>query len=128
MNEKLVEVIHTADSQSQFMKTLAYKSIDAEARSRRNNLIFSCVRGFVENKGENCTSLILDFIENRLTIRSNDVRIARAQRLGMKDRSKHTQRRPIIVNFTEFCCHVEIIMKNVTLLKNTGFSIGYDFD
>jgi hypothetical protein len=40
LNEKLVEVIHTADTQSQFMKTLAYKSIDAEARSRRKNLIF----------------------------------------------------------------------------------------
>lgn len=40
MSEKLVQVANVTNSQSEFMKTLAYRSIDIEARSRRNNLIF----------------------------------------------------------------------------------------
>jgi hypothetical protein len=41
-------VIETANDQSDFLKTLAYKLIDIEARARRNSLLF---RGFVENYG-----------------------------------------------------------------------------
>ena len=40
MNEKLWEVIEVTNTQSCVLRTLAYKSIDLEARSRRNNLIF----------------------------------------------------------------------------------------
>lgn len=51
MNDKVNKVIQTTNRQTDFLKALAYKSIDIEARSRRNNLIF---RGLSENKGENC--------------------------------------------------------------------------
>ena len=50
MNEKLCEVIEVTNTQSCVLRTLAYKSIDLEARSRRNNLIFW---GILENPGEN---------------------------------------------------------------------------
>ena len=47
------------------LKTLAYKSIDLEARSRRNNLIFW---GLAENVRENCFAVIRDFIKNELDL------------------------------------------------------------
>ena len=40
VNEKLNKVIHVTNTQTDIMKTLAYKSVDMEPRSRRNNLIF----------------------------------------------------------------------------------------
>ncbi|KAL4240640.1 hypothetical protein ACF0H5_001431 [Mactra antiquata] len=53
--EQVKQVIDVTNTHSNFMKTLAYKSIDIEARSRRNNLIF---REFIENTGENCSNMI----------------------------------------------------------------------
>jgi len=53
VNEK-VKVIKTTNAQSDFLKTLACKSIDMEARLRWNNLIF---RGFIENYGQDCTQM-----------------------------------------------------------------------
>jgi len=55
VNEKLNKVIHVTNTQTYIMKTLAYTSVDMEARSRRNNLIF---RGFIENASENCAYII----------------------------------------------------------------------
>ena len=43
----------------QFLKLLAYKSIDNEARSRRRNLLF---HGLAENKGEDCSAKLSDFL------------------------------------------------------------------
>jgi hypothetical protein len=37
---KVNQVIDKTNNQTEFMKTLAYKSIDLEAKSRRINLIF----------------------------------------------------------------------------------------
>ena len=78
VQEKIYEVIEATNVQTGFMKCLAYKSVDIEARSRRNNLIF---RGFCENRGENCFVLILDCLSNHLDIESSRVNIARAHRL-----------------------------------------------
>jgi len=69
MNEKIGEVVQVTNSQLTFMKTLAYRSIDLEARSWRNNLIF---RGFVENVCENCLHLLQDFPRNRLGLGSTN--------------------------------------------------------
>ena len=44
--EKVSEVIITTNRHTEMLKMLAYKSIDIEARSHRNNLIFL---GLVEN-------------------------------------------------------------------------------
>ena len=50
MGENLNCVIQTTNRNTDMLKTLAYKSIDLEARSRRNNLIFW---GLAENVNEN---------------------------------------------------------------------------
>ncbi|KAH3698188.1 hypothetical protein DPMN_085707 [Dreissena polymorpha] len=55
VTDKLSQVVSTTNALTRFRKTLAYKSIDMEARARRNNLIF---RGFIENYGENCTQVL----------------------------------------------------------------------
>ena len=63
------------------LKTLAYKSIDLEARSRRNNLI---LWGLAENVNENCFVVIRDFIKNELDLNADKMYLARAHRLGSR--------------------------------------------
>ncbi|WAR09294.1 hypothetical protein MAR_019252, partial [Mya arenaria] len=108
VNDKLNQVIKVANSQTDVMKTMAYKSLDLEARSRRNNF-----RGFAENAGENCTSFIREFLHNRLSIDSGHIYIPRAHR-------------PIIVNFRDYGV-IELVMANVRSHKGSPFSIDIDF-
>ena len=129
MNEKLVltnsrinKVIDTVNAQTDLMKSLTYKSIDLEARSRRNNLLF---RGFIEQNSENCANKIFDFLSDKLDIDVRDMYIARAHRLGAKSRDRPNHNRPIIVAFRDFC-DTELIMSRARMLKNTPFSIDFD--
>ena len=96
MNEKLGEVIEVTNTQSNVLRTLAYRCIDLEARSRRNNLIFW---GILENPGENCFQIIRDFIQHNLDLDSDSIYLARAHRLGPRKIGIRDPRRPIIVNF-----------------------------
>lgn len=78
------------------VKILEYRSIDAEARSRRNNLIF---RGIPELlKSENCIDLVKRFICVDLDIDTSSIYIQRAHRLGAPNRDKS---RPIIACFRD---------------------------
>lgn len=122
VNDTLNQVIHVTNTQTSFMKTMAYKSIDLEARARRNNLVF---RGFVENTGENCTVIVRDFLQNRLAIDSRHLYIARAHRLGKPVSNRRFQSRPIIVNFRDYG-DVELIMSKVRHLKGMPFSVDFD--
>ena len=122
MNEKLCEVIEVTNTQSCVLRTLAYKSIDLEARSRRNNLIFW---GILENPGENCFQIIRDFIQHNLDLDSDRMYLARAHRLGPRKIGIRDPRRPIIVNFRDFI-DTDTIMNKAFMLKNTPFSISYD--
>lgn len=122
-NEKLNEVIHVTNIQTDFMKAMAYKSIDSEARDRRDNLLF---RGFVENYGENCVEIIRDFLHHRLAIDSSHMYIARAHRTGKRIPYKTHQNRPIIAKFRDFG-DIELIMTKVRMLKGTPFSVDYDY-
>lgn len=98
------------------------KSIDIEARSRRNNLLF---HNLAENRSEDCTSLVLEFLSNMLNIQNLDrSSIERAHRLGRYDRNKGI--RPIIVAFSSYHL-VETVMSNVSRLKDTRFSVNKDF-
>ena len=54
----------------QFLKLPAYKSIDNEARSRRRNLLF---HGLAENKGEDCSAKLSDFLWEEMGIDSDDL-------------------------------------------------------
>ena len=124
MGEKVSEVIHVTNKNTDMLKTLAYKSIDLEARSRRNNLIFW---GLVENRNENCFALIRQFIKNELNLDADRMYLARAHRLGpVKIGQQGLRKRPIIVNFRDFC-DTEAIMRNAYMLRRTSFSVDYDF-
>lgn len=122
MTEKIGQVIEVTNKNTSVLKTLAYKSIDLEARSRRNNLIFW---GLYENYGENCFAVIRDFIINHLDLDANKMYLSRAHRLGPRKIGRQNPNRPIIVNFRDFCDTVAIMGK-AHMLKNTPFSICYD--
>ena len=122
MNEKLGHVVDVTNTNTSVLKTLAYKSIDMEARSRRNNLIFW---GFFETPNENCFSIIREFITDNLDLDPRRMYLTRAHRLGPREIGYRNPRRPIIVNFRDFC-DTEMIMERAYMLKNTRFSIGYD--
>ena len=124
MNEKLGQVIDVTNSHTSVLKTIAYKSIDLEARSRRNNLIFW---GFHETPNENCFGIIRDFIADRdlLNLDPSTMYLTRAHRLGPRRIGIRNPRRPIIVNFRDFC-DTQSIMERAYVLRNTSFSVGYD--
>ena len=99
VNDKVGHVLNVTNSQTALLRTIAYKSIDIEARSRRNNLI---IRGITENRGENCRIIISEFLENRLDLYNTDVYITRVHRLGARIQGRNFNKRPIIVNFRDF--------------------------
>ena len=122
MHQKLEQVVQVTNRNTDLLRTLAYKSIDQEARSRRNNLIFW---GISENYDENCFSLIREFIKNHIDLDADRMYLARAHRLGQRKIGYRNPKRPIIVHFRDFC-DVEDIMSRSYLLKNSQFSVGYD--
>lgn len=122
MSDKIGEVIEVTNRNTSVLKTLAYKSIDIEARSRRNNLIFW---GLSENYNENCFAIIRDFIIHHLDLDANNMYLSRAHRLGPRKIGQQNTKRPIIVNFRDFC-DTEMIMGRAHMLKSTPFSICYD--
>ena len=122
VNEKLCEVIEVTNRNTNVLRTLAYKSIDLEARSRRNNLIFW---GILENYHENCFHIIREFIKHHLDLDADKMYLARAHRLGPRRIGQRDPRRPIIVNFRDFC-DTDLIMNRAHCLKQKPFSIGYD--
>lgn len=111
------------------IKLLEYKSIDLEARNRRNNLIF---RGHPEVMNtDDCESIILTFLSERLNI--NDVCIQRAHRLGsLRPAGRRpgyiTSRnhRPIIVCFRDYKDVVRIL-GNAYKLRDTNYGINRDY-
>ena len=94
------------------LRTLAYKSIDLEARSRRNNLLFW---GLSENYNENCFSVIREFIKHQLGLDADNMYLERAHRLGPRRIGQRNPKRPIIVNFRDYC-DTDIIMNHANRL------------
>ena len=113
VNEKLGQVIQVTNKNTSMLKTLAYKSIDQEARSRRNNLVFW---GISKNYGENCFQIIHDFIRQHLDLDSGKMYLARANRLWPRKVGSRNPHRPIIVNFRDFC-DTDMVMNRAHLLK-----------
>ena len=107
---------------NQRIRTLEYQSINAEARSRRNNII---IRGIEETAiSENCTALVKTFLAEHLSIESSSMCIQRAHRLGTPTRSKS---RPIIVCFRDYP-DTELIISSAYKLKGKpNFSISRDY-
>jgi hypothetical protein len=98
---------------------LEYKSLDLEARSRRNNLIFG---GLPEIKDEDCHSTIANFLSEHLGIDQCPT-MPRVHRLG---RYKKGSNRPIIAFFLD-SRDTEYVVSRAKMLKGTNFNINRDF-
>jgi hypothetical protein len=121
LDSKIERVSRTTDRHTEYLRATTYKQVDAEARQRRNNLIF---RGLAENPGENCFELIRDFMRNHLDLDPGAIYLSRAHRLGRRSHNR-ISRRPIIVNFRDYC-DTEMIMNRAHMLKSTPFSVDID--
>ena len=132
--EEYIETILAHDSTvtDKCLKLLEYKienkSIDQEARSRQNNLIF---RGHPEVPyNDDCEIIIRNFLQRHLDIEPNPIRIQRTHRLGdlkhrpwERARDQRNAPRPIIVGYTEYK-DVELIMANARKLPGNDFGIN----
>lgn len=109
-----------------FLRVLAYKSIDMEARSRRRNLLF---HGLAEVKNERCCELIRNFMEDEMGIDADELYIERAHRLGSLFNARQksqTPRRPIIVAFYDYAS-TETVLNASYSLKGSNFSVSRDY-
>ena len=119
MNSRLCNtetVIHSHDDR---LKLLEYKSIDSEARNRRNNLLF---KGVSEQANEDCFRQIQTFLLEQLNI-DTSMYIHRAHRLG---RFTLNKTRPIIVAFRDFG-DTELIMSKANKLRGSQYGISRDY-
>lgn len=127
-NARMCNLEQNMDYYEQKLRMLSYKSIDLEARSRRNNLIFY---GITENTRKDCKRQILGFLEHELEIDTPQIVIKLAHRLGPQrqldnDQGLDDQKRPIIVHFLD-CSDTEIILENSFRLKHTRFKVDRDY-
>ena len=112
------------------LKLLEYKSIDSEARNRRNNLVFRGIAETSIDDGEESERLIVNFLRDHLQLYT-DIVIQRAHRLGQRRRNYRGRTgpptpRPIIVCFRDYK-DVEMIIGAANKLKNTPYGINKDF-
>ena len=119
-SKRLSQVETVMKSQEDRIRLLEYKSIDLEARSRRNNVLFY---GLSESRNEDCKLIILDKLRQELDIAISESDISRAHRLGRYVMSK---KRPVIVAFQSYAV-AESIIKQAYRLKGTNFSISRNF-
>ena len=126
-NDKTFHKIeHKVDKNTAYLKQLAYHSIDVEARSRRNNLIFY---GLADSYNEDTYALLNEFFEFNLNIDLSTMCIQRVHRLGSIGRARsvsHTPRRPIIAGFRDYK-DTEYILEQASMLQNTRFGIDRDY-
>ena len=120
LNGRMQRVETVVNSYNDRLKLLEYKSIDIEARSRRNNLLF---RGIPESRDEDCKRVVLNILEDKLGVDELPV-IERAHRLGRFNRLRGP--RPIIVAFT-FFSDTEDIISMARSLRGTPISISRDY-
>ena len=129
--ERKVETLESSYmDQNERLKLVEYKSIDMEARSRRNNLIF---RGHPENvENDDCVAIVRRFLPKWLGL-NQDMCIQRAHRIGNVNRTHRsrggkisTQPRLIIVNIRDYE-DVELILENAKMFKDISFGINRDY-
>ena len=102
------------------IKMLEYKSIDLEARSRRNNLLF---HGLMEARNEDCRALVCQFIGDQFDIIVDELEVSRAHRIGRYNRNRP---RPIIAVFQQYTL-TESIIKKGSMLRDSNFSVSKDY-
>lgn len=101
------------------LNLLEYKSLDQEARNRRNNLI---IGGIAEMKNENCYDTIAMFLKNELGIDPCPP-TPRVHRLGRYNRDST---RAVIVNFLD-TRDTEYVISQAKKLKGTKYNINRDY-
>ncbi|MCG7877395.1 MAG: hypothetical protein N0C90_13810 [Candidatus Thiodiazotropha endolucinida] len=126
------EIRETTLHNSERIDILAYKSLDLEARQRRNNLIFW---GIPEVISENCLTVLSEFLTDKLELDSESICIQRAHRVGKPLNPRRTyigqaagkrNHRPLIALFRDYQ-DVELILSNTTKLKGSSFGINRDY-
>ena len=118
--KRLSQVETVIKSYDDRIRLLEYKTIDLEARSRRNNILFF---GVNESRNENCKATVMRFLRDHLDITINEEDINRAHRVRRYDSRK---KRPLIAGFQSYSL-VESVMKEGHLLKETDLSISRDY-
>ena len=104
------------------INVLACKSIDSEARQRRNNLVFY---GVTEIVSGNCFDVMGVFNSDKLGLDPDAMCIQRAHRLGSQRRGRGRERKhgPIIAAFRNYQ-DVELIISNAKKLKASSYGIN----
>lgn len=124
---KLDKIEELCDVHTQTLRRLTYHSIDQEARSRRNNIIFY---GITENTRYNDRDIILMFMCDELNIDTSQMCIERAHRLGTlhspTNRSKNDPKRPLIVKFRDYI-DTDTVMERAYRLRGSVFGIDRDY-
>lgn len=126
MSSQLNHTATEVNSHSLYLKQLAYHSIDLEARSRRNNLIFY---GMADVRGENTVDIMRQFLSDYFELDLYAMGFNRVHRLGSIAKARRvTQypRRPIIVAFLDYK-DTETIMSMAKMLAGTRFGIDRDY-
>lgn len=118
MNKRLGQAETVIKSHSDRLKLLEYRSIDIEARSRRNNIIY---RNLDEAENEDCVQVINSFNYHELNL--NSTHIERAHRLGRKVAG---QNRPLIVCYRDYT-DTDRIMRQAPNLKGSRYSVSRDY-
>ena len=131
--EKTVHDIHESTlHNSDRINILAYRSIDLEARQRRNNLIFW---GIPEVRNENCLTTVTDFLAENLDLDPDRICIQRAHRVGKPIKPRRSviglaankpRHRPLIALFRDYQ-DVELILGSASKLQGKGFGINRDY-
>ena len=97
------------------MKQLEWKTIDHEARGRRNNLLF---HGIPEVYREYCAQMSHNFMRDKLKL-LHTVTIERAHRIGPREAGKN---RPLIAKFLDFNQRMSKARKNLPQRSDVGVS------
>lgn len=136
-NERLLKAERTVKQLSESTQVnsrridlLAYKSIDIEARQRRNNLLFW---GIPEVLNEDCLIVISEFLGDKLGLDADAISIQRAHRVGKPQhrqnvigRAVRIRHRPLIVAFRDYQ-DVELVLSHANRLQGTPFGVNRDY-
>ena len=104
MNKRIEELENKIDRQEQY--------------SRRNCIL---IHGIAENKEENTDQQAIDFINENLDIKIDEIDIDRSHRIGRYDKTKK-KARPIIVKFARYNVRGRVFREK-RKLKGTGKTI-----
>ena len=119
--KKLSEMSNVVVSHDDRMRLLEYKSIELEARSRRNNVLFYGLRE--ARAQQDCKRLLCDFLQVEMGINVSESDMSRAHRLG---KFNQTKTRPIIAAFQDYNI-AEKIIKNGHTLREKVYSVSRDY-